>query len=645
MLTSPICRKPISAWKFMAPLVISIIVALSWSMDASAQFVVHNNGASVTLTQFCVASILEGNLDNDAGSIDNLGILTVEGDLSNDEVLTGGGGSSGMFTVSGDWENNDVFTSDQSIVNLNGDNQLITGTASSSFYNLTLLGTGIKSMDIDASITGTLEINDLEMATQGNILSVLNGSSSAVSSTTGFVSSLGDGRLSWDMNSMDTYLFPLGSSSGTLRVRPLSVTPTTAASNTFAVRMANVDATTEGYDVNLVGSEVCVVNDLYYHLVDHVSGTSAADIKQFYNAIEDGDWLIGAHWQNLPQWEDMGNEILDISGSYNTVNVENWSGFEYSAFALAKPGTDVDLPTVSPLCEQGNSIVLSATPPGGSYSGNGVNNDIFDPTVAGLGTHTITYSYTDSYGCMTAEEIQIEVNENPTPIATALGPTEFCEGDGVTLSTEANMSSYLWDSTGSTTPTTYVTESGDYFVTVTNQLGCEGISNSILVDVTPMIVPVILENGNILTADPPGSGYQWFFNGNPIPGATDISYEALGSGNYQVQYTGPNGCPAISYILEFTFSTGIIENSVFNSLDLFPNPGKGHFIIKGDLSSIEDVTIAVTNMLGQQLLPAIQINSSNQFEEPIDISPFANGVYFIQVFTTDGLHTIRYVKS
>ncbi|MCU0434168.1 MAG: T9SS type A sorting domain-containing protein [Bacteroidia bacterium] len=49
-----------------------------------------------------------------------------------------------------------------------------------------------------------------------------------------------------------------------------------------------------------------------------------------------------------------------------------------------------------------NDAILSplpASPAGGTYSGPGVSSNNFDPAVAGAGTHTITYTYTDSNGC------------------------------------------------------------------------------------------------------------------------------------------------------------------------------------------------------------------------------------------------------
>jgi hypothetical protein len=44
-------------------------------------------------------------------------------------------------------------------------------------------------------------------------------------------------------------------------------------------------------------------------------------------------------------------------------------------------------------------VVLAGAPSGGAFSGNGVSGASFDPATAGVGSHTITYSYTDANGC------------------------------------------------------------------------------------------------------------------------------------------------------------------------------------------------------------------------------------------------------
>jgi hypothetical protein len=63
-----------------------------------------------------------------------------------------------------------------------------------------------------------------------------------------------------------------------------------------------------------------------------------------------------------------------------------------------------------PYCSQDDPITLSATPTGGSWSGIGISGAIFSPSVAGAGTHVITYYYTDQWGCSAIGETNIIVN-------------------------------------------------------------------------------------------------------------------------------------------------------------------------------------------------------------------------------------------
>ncbi|MGB1317993.1 MAG: hypothetical protein ACPG5W_07290, partial [Flavobacteriales bacterium] len=311
---------------FIRPVFLTLLATLALT-TANAQFVVFNNGAEVSVRQGCIVNINTGDLNNDAGTIDNLGRITVDGDLVNNDLLTGGGGVTGTFSVSGNWENNAVFNADQCIVNLNGANQLVTGSVPSGFYHLNLLGTGVKRLDLDASVSGNLQLNDREFATDNNTLQILNTSSLAVTEVGGFVSSTGNGRMSWAMNSTDSYTFPLGSSLGTSRIRPLVITPNSASPNTFAARFVNNDATADGFNLADLSPDLCNINDLFYNQIDHVSGTDAADVTQHFVLADDGDWELGTHWQGLPQWEDMTGTTVGVSGVYNTITNSGWTNF------------------------------------------------------------------------------------------------------------------------------------------------------------------------------------------------------------------------------------------------------------------------------------------------------------------------------
>lgn len=62
------------------------------------------------------------------------------------------------------------------------------------------------------------------------------------------------------------------------------------------------------------------------------------------------------------------------------------------------------------VCLSSSSMPLpKAFPSGGYYTGDGVSENDFNPGVAGLGDHTITYVYTDSFGCSSSDSMVITV--------------------------------------------------------------------------------------------------------------------------------------------------------------------------------------------------------------------------------------------
>ena len=67
--------------------------------------------------------------------------------------------------------------------------------------------------------------------------------------------------------------------------------------------------------------------------------------------------------------------------------------------------------TIGPLCSYEDPITMVGSPAGGVFSGTGVTGDVFTPSVAGPGTHTITYSYTDGNGCSNSAVVSATVND------------------------------------------------------------------------------------------------------------------------------------------------------------------------------------------------------------------------------------------
>jgi hypothetical protein len=102
----------------------------------------------------------------------------------------------------------------------------------------------------------------------------------------------------------------------------------------------------------------------------------------------------------------------------------------------------------SDYCSTAGAVTLTGSPAGGTFSGPGVTGNTFDPSVAGAGLHTITYSYTDGNGCSASTSQQTTVTVCAT-FAT-LNLKAFLEGFYVDINT---MRPTIYDLGISTDPT------------------------------------------------------------------------------------------------------------------------------------------------------------------------------------------------
>jgi len=73
------------------------------------------------------------------------------------------------------------------------------------------------------------------------------------------------------------------------------------------------------------------------------------------------------------------------------------------------PAPTVVLSGLSPqYCSTDGPVTMTGTPSGGTFSGGGVTNDQFHPTVAGIGMHTIKYTYVEG-GCTINDQKNVHV--------------------------------------------------------------------------------------------------------------------------------------------------------------------------------------------------------------------------------------------
>ena len=151
-----------------------------------------------------------------------------------------------------------------------------------------------------------------------------------------------------------------------------------------------------------------------------------------------------------------------------------------------------------------------------------------------------TYSVvaTDVNGC--SAEASLDFTINPLPMASITGPTSICNGSMVSLEVPGNFTQISW-STGETSPTINVTQSGTYSVIVTDANGCTNEAEHDL-ETGSSLTPVIVASGNICdgtaTLDA-GASYSTYLWSN---GETTSAITVTSDGSYAVTVSDPTGC-------------------------------------------------------------------------------------------------------
>jgi len=213
--------------------------------------------------------------------------------------------------------------------------------------------------------------------------------------------------------------------------------------------------------------------------------------------------------------------------------------------------------------ESNQSDYLWTVSAGGSINGSSTNSEIsvtWDILGSG-GSRWLSVSYTEPGGCRSATPSIYNVNVNPKPVPTLVGPTTICyQLAGNVYQTDVGMSNYTWTikngsiSSGGTVNDNTVTITWDKVpganhsvaVSYTNSSGCRPVSNTVLAVTvyslpTPVTVGSIAGSSRVCVGDnnvsfwvvpvPNASSYDW-----QLPYGATISSGA-GTANITVDFS------------------------------------------------------------------------------------------------------------
>jgi hypothetical protein len=179
---------------------------------------------------------------------------------------------------------------------------------------------------------------------------------------------------------------------------------------------------------------------------------------------------------------------------------------------------------------------------------------------------------------------------------------------------------------------------------VTTADACFDTSSSFsLINYPNPIIPVISANFDTLQSTAANT-YQWYLNGNLIPGETNQEIVATQNGSYSVEISDLNGCNATSSPFLFA-SVGKQNEATFANVYLQPNPivNSSSLIVHGSKSSSGTIKIFTTD--GKNVFENVNaqiFKGKNKIELPFE--NLKQGVYLIVLEFENKTSVLKAIK-
>jgi len=198
----------------------------------------------------------------------------------------------GTIILKGNWINNAsnvAFDNDGAAVNLSGANQTIGGSNPTTFYHLSLLGSGTKTLNVNTTVggisalTGVLTLGTRPLALNSHTLIISNPATAAVTNSTGYILSetnaaINPSIIQWNMGTTTgAHVYPFGVA-GTLI--PLTFNKTTAGASNISISTRATSADNMPWYGN---SSVPAVSTMASAVLDLTDASLASVIDRWWN--------------------------------------------------------------------------------------------------------------------------------------------------------------------------------------------------------------------------------------------------------------------------------------------------------------------------------------------------------------------------
>lgn len=277
---------------------------------------------------------------------------------------------------------------------------------------------------------------------------------------------------------------------------------------------------------------------------------------------------------------------------------------------------------------------------------NGTNSNVLSemPSIATnyivVGTNTLT-------GCTNTISQAISVNPSPVIVGVTNKPS-VCSGSPAQLTGLGGVT-YTW-SNGALTNATVVspTIATSYTVLGSNSYGC---SSQAVVSIGVYTLPSVGATSNVSDiclneiANLTGTGalsYEWISSTSSIVyQGSPISVSPNASTTFTVKGTDANGCKNTANVtVNLKDCVGINKYTASTTgVSIFPNPTSGDLTIETHNTAAK--TVEVVDLSGRVMLSA----TGSQETISMNMSSFANGVYYVKIQSNSTTEVVKIVKN
>jgi PKD repeat protein len=288
---------------------------------------------------------------------------------------------------------------------------------------------------------------------------------------------------------------------------------------------------------------------------------------------------------------------------------------------------------------------------------NGSLNFVFSAEMAAIAATQglpVTVEATNAVGCSGTATVYVEDN---TMINWGIGVTQVSD-PSITISNSTypeTADSWQWDFGDGITvddessPSHTYASNGDYTITLTvsNECGSEALTTSVsILNACNLEVPVISQDGNMLTASSEGVTYEWIDceTGTPIGGNTkDFLPEE--SGSYTVKVI-EGTCAEQSACFEFVYDDSILAVWADESdLSIYPNPAANSVTVTFPDALRGNVNIAMLSLDGKVMQQLTFIKTTEQAETTMNVASLDPGIYLLRISGSGHESIARFIKN